>query len=126
MANRTFNPPRALEKELIALPFRFSLSAAAAVVAGSTFGRGVTSVTKTGTGQYTVQLQDIFPAFLSADFTVRGTGTVVTVPELRSQSVPTNGQLVIKTVTRSTGAEADTAVAYEILCTIYVRNSTVA
>lgn len=121
MANRTFNPPRALEKELITIVGRIPLSAAAAV--GTKVGRGYT-VAKTATGEYTVTLQDNYMALIGFSFTVIGTGTIVTVPELKSESV-TTGSFVIKTVTRSTGATADTAVAFDLCFTAHLRNSSV-
>lgn len=122
MANRSFNPTRALEKELITIAGRIPLSAAAAV--GTVVGRGF-SVAKTATGEYTVTLQDAYNELISANFSVMGTGTIVTVPELKSQAV-TSRTLIIKTVTRSTGATADTGVAFDILMSLKLRNSTVA
>lgn len=121
MANRSFNPTRALEKELITIAGRIPLSAAAAV--GTVVGRGF-SVAKTATGEYTVTLQDAYNELISANLSVMGSGTIVTVPELKSQAVASR-TLIIKTVTRSTGATADTAVAFEILMTLKLRNSTV-
>lgn len=121
MANRTFNEPRALEKELITIVGRIPLSAAAAV--GTKVGRGYT-VAKTATGEYTVTLQDNYMALIGFSFTVIGTGTIVTVPELKSESV-TTGSFIIKTVTRSTGATADTAVAFDLCFTAHLRNSSV-
>lgn len=121
MANRTFNPPRALEKELITIAGRIPLSAAAAV--GTKVGRGYT-VAKTATGEYTVTLQDNYMALIGFSFTVIGTGTIVTVPELKSESV-TTGSFIIKTVTRSTGVTADTAVAFDLCFTAHLRNSSV-
>ena len=122
MANRSFNPTRALEKELITIAGRIPLSAAAAV--GTVVGRGF-SVVKATTGEYTVTLQDAYNQLISASFTVLGTGTIVTVPELKSQNVGSK-TLTIKTVTRSTGATADTGVAFDIVMTLLLRNSTVA
>lgn len=121
MANRTFNEPRALEKELITIVGRIPLSAAAAV--GTKVGRGYT-VAKTATGEYTVTLQDNYMALIGLSFTVIGTGTIVTVPELKSESVAT-GSFIIKTVTRSTGATADTGVAFDLCFTAHLRNSSV-
>ena len=122
MANRIFNPTRALEKELITIAGRIPLSAAAAV--GTVVGRGF-SVAKTGTGLYTVTLEDAYNALIGFSLSVLGSGTVVTVPELSSQDVGSR-TLVIKTVTRSTGAAANTGVAFEIGMTLHLRNSTVA
>lgn len=122
MANRTFNPPRALEKELITIVGRIPLTAGAAV--GTKVGRGF-SVAKTATGEYTVTLQDNYTALIGCSFSVIGTGTIVTVPELKSEAVA-SGSFVIKTVTRSTGATADTGVAFDIVFTAHLRNSSVA
>lgn len=123
MANRTFNPPRALEKELITIVGRIPLSAAAAV--GTKVGRGF-SVVKTATGRYTVTLQDRYTQLIGLSFTVIGSGTIVTTPELESEAVASAGTFIIKTVTRSTGVTADTAVAFDLCFTAHLRNSSVA
>lgn len=123
MANRTFNPPRALEKELITIVGRIPLNSSAAV--GTKVGRGFT-VAKTGTGEYTVTLQDKYKALIGHSFGVIGSGTIVTVPELKSEDVAATGTFIIKTVTRSTGASADTAVAFDLCFTLHMRNSQVA
>lgn len=122
MANRTFNLPRALEKELITIVGRIPLNSSAAV--GTKVGRGFT-VAKTATGEYTVTLQDNYTALIGLSFTVIGSGTIVTTPELKSESVAT-GSFIIKTVTRSTGATADTGVAFDLCFTAHLRNSSVA
>lgn len=122
MANRTFNPPRALEKELVILVGRIPLSAAAAV--GTKVGRGF-SVAKTNTGEYTVTLQDKYSALIGASFTVLGTGTIVVHPELQAESVASAGTFIIKTVS-NVGVKADTAVAFDLLFTLHLRNSSVA
>lgn len=124
MANRTFNEPRALEKALITIVGRIPLSAAAAV--GTKVGRGYT-VAKTATGEYTVTLQDAYTALIGLSFTVIGSGTIVTTPELKSEQVATAAapSFIIKTVTRSTGATADTAVAFDLCFTAHLRNSSV-
>jgi len=122
MANRTFNPPRALEKELVTLVGKVAIGSDAAV--GAKVGRGF-SIAKTATGEYTVTLQDKYMQLLGASFSVEGSGTIVTVPELKSEAVASSGSLIIKTVTRSTGATADTAVAFTLRIALHLRNSSV-
>lgn len=123
MANRTFNPPRALEKELITLVGKIPLNSSAAV--GTKVGRGF-SVAKTATGEYTVTLQDKYTALIGIAFAVSGSGTIVTVPELKSEAVAASRSFIIKTVTRSTGATADTGVAFDLYFVAHLRNSSVA
>lgn len=122
MANRTYNPPRALEKELVTLVGKVAISAAAAV--GTKVGRGF-SIAKTAAGEYTVTLQDKYMQLLGASFSVEGSGTIVVLPELKSEDVAGAGTLIIKTTTKSTGATADTAVAFTLRITLHLRNSSV-
>lgn len=122
MANRTFNPPRALEKELVTLVGKVAISSGAAV--GTKVGRGF-SIAKTATGEYTVTLQDKYMQLLGASFSVEGSGTIVVLPELKSEDVAGAGTLIIKTTTKSTGATADTSVAFTLRLTLHLRNSSV-
>lgn len=125
MANRFLNPTRALEKELTTLVGRITINASAAITASS--GRGW-SAAKTGTGEYTVTLQDKWSKLLGVAFAQIGTGTIVTTPELKSEDVAgasAKPNFVIKTVTRSTGVTADTGVAFDLLFTLKLRNSSV-
>lgn len=122
MANRNFNPPRALEKELITIVGKVPLASDASV--GAKVGRGF-SVAKTGTGEYTVTLQDKYTSLIGYAFGVKGSGTIVTVPELKSEDVAATGTFIIKTVTRSTGATANTAVAFDLSFVLHLRNSSV-
>lgn len=123
MANRTFNPPRALEKELVTLVGKVAISSGAAV--GAKVGRGF-SVTKNATGEYLITLQDKYAELLGASFSVEGSGTIVVLPELKSEAVASAGTLIVKTTTKSTGATADTAVAFTLRITLHLRNSSVA
>lgn len=120
MANRRFNRPWALTAYSVTLEGRIPLNSSAAV--GTLVGRGFT-VAKTGTGLYEITLQDKYPQLLAYSFQPIGTGTIVAVPELKSETVATDGKLVLKTVTRSTGAEADTSVAYDIAMILKLNNS---
>lgn len=122
MANRTFNPRRALEKELIDIVGKVAIASDASV--GAKVGRGW-SIAKTATGEYTVTLQDKYSELLGCALTVEGSGTIVTVPELKSEAVLSAGTLIIKTVTRSTGATADTGVAFTLRIALFLRNSSV-
>lgn len=121
MANRTFNPPRALEKELVTLVGKVAIGSDASV--GAKVGRGF-SIAKTATGEYTVTLQDKYMQLLGASFSVEGSGTIVVLPELKSEAVA-SGSLIIKTTTKSTGVTADTAVAFTLRITLHLRNSSV-
>lgn len=123
MANRTFNPPRALEKELVTLVGKVAIASNAAV--GAQVGRGF-SVTKNATGEYLITLQDKYAELLGASFSVEGSGTIVVLPELKSEAVASAGTLIVKTTTKSTGATADTAVAFTLRITLHLRNSSVA
>lgn len=67
MASRYFNQFKgSLEKGVVFLDGALSLSAAGAVVSNSMMGA---SIAKTGTGEYTVTLQDSYPKLLSISLT---------------------------------------------------------
>lgn len=144
MANRTFNPPRALEKELITLTLQFGLNSSAAVVAANALGRGDVSVTKTSTGLYQVLLQDAYPAFMGAsveiqagnavtqalsaqlgDFNVAASVSTAAVTGVSSAASVAAQSIYVKTVNGS-GVVTDTSVAALISLVLYLRNSTVA
>jgi hypothetical protein len=122
MANRNFNPPRALEKELITIVGRVPIAADASV--GTKIGRGFT-VAKTATGQYTITLQDTYTQLIGIAFGMIGSGTLVVHPEVESEAVATSKTIVIKTVDTS-GVDTDTAVAFNLCFTLHMRNSSVA
>lgn len=108
-------------------PGVFSLSAAAAVVAGSSVGLGW-SVAKSGTGLYTVTFQDNFYACLAVTATIEATGTNAIWARINSftlGSSTTGATIVIGTVNGS-GALADTAAAAKIHFHAFWRNSSIA
>lgn len=122
MANRTFNPTRALEKELIHIPIIIPLSAGAVV--GTVRGRGVTSVTKSGTGEYTIVLQDAYQQTMRMDAQICSLGNTMIVSAQPKSHVASTKTFVVNTINGSF-APTDTNAACELHVKLELRNSSV-
>jgi len=111
MANRNFSDVQALAKKQIALGGKISLNASAAVT-GFSFP-GVASVAKTGTGLYTITLQDQYQDLLSLSAIIGGNPLIHA--GVGAVNVVSAKTIVIQTIDEA-GLLADTAAA----CTVYV------
>ena len=119
MANRTFNNVQALDREVKFIIGQVLLSAAAAV--SSIVGKGF-SAAKTGTGLYTITLQDKYPSLLSAQFAVAEAGNSAVIAKLVSETVVTDGKVNIKTCPANTGTPADVAAAVSVHFILALKN----
>jgi hypothetical protein len=99
----------------------FSLSAAAAVSA-TDFNSLVSSVTKTGTGLYTITLSDKYQKLRAAHINVQTTDAGVSLQNV-SDDVSGAKTIVIRTV--KAGAAADVTAAAKIYVTLILKDSTV-
>lgn len=143
MANRTWNNPRALEKELVNIVGQFGIGTDAALVAGSPLGRGISAITKISTGLYKVVLQDAYVALISAQVSAlaANAATQAVDTQLGDYNVTSNASqtasigkasansiaaqsIYIRTV-NSSGAVADASVAATIFLDLKLRNSEV-
>lgn len=109
-----------IEQKGVILPIKINLAADASV--SSFVGKGVESVTKSGTGEYTVVLKDNYNKLLSASFAQAGAIPDVT-PYIASEDVA-NKEIVVST--HDGAVDADTAVAHEVHVTIIATKSSVA
>lgn len=127
MANRYYKDPQTPNQALILSPGVFSLSAAAAVIAGTNVGLGW-SVAKTGTGLYTVTFQDNFFACLGITTTIETTGTNAIWTRVNSFTLgsSTAGATVVIGTVNGSGAPTDTAAVAKIHFHAFWRNSSVA
>lgn len=120
MANRLFQTPRALQKEVILIQGIINLSAAAAVA--STVGTGF-SVAKTTTGTYTITLADIYPALEAAEFTLfEAAGGALLVKGVSHSVAASPATVVVKTCNTS-GTATDTAAAISIHFALRLKNT---
>ena len=110
-----------LDREVVEVDFKFNLSSAAAVVAGTLVGYGITSVVKNGTGTYDITLDDTWPTLLSAQFTVLGATAVDLVPQIVSETVSSTKIIKIRTLTGATAT--DTGVAVTIFASLKLKNT---
>ena len=94
MANRNYAPLLgSLSRKVVVLAGQINLSAAGAVVSESIVGA---SVAKTGTGTYTITLDDKYAACLSCNLTFQAATAVNLVPQVSSIDVVTNKTIVFK------------------------------
>jgi hypothetical protein len=121
MANRLFQQFfYSLTKNLTGIHGVISINSSAAVT-GSTI-RGA-SVAKTGTGLYTITLDDSYPALESAQFTLLAATAVDLVPQIVSADVVSAKTIVVRL---NTGATAtDPSAACQIHVALRLRNSSV-
>ena len=97
MANRFFtNQAFFLEKAPVFLFAKVAVGSTGAPTLSR--GKGISSVTRTGVGAYTIQLQDKYPAFLQCDQTqLLASGTpAADFFKIVSESVATDGKIAIQ------------------------------
>ena len=140
MANRWFNQFKgSLEPGLVTLPGYLSLSAAGAVLNSTTAIQGAV-ITKTGTGQYTIQLKDRYPYIVGVSLTpcslatsanqvwkvrvVQDAASVTSVTEPGAAGLKKVSKIIIESCT-SAGAPADVAVAGGLFINLTLKNTTV-
>lgn len=100
MANRNFNRYQALEKEVKALYCKFSVDSAGDATLDAINSKGIASVTKTATGEYTIVLEDRYNALLqlihSREYSGAGAGGLNVI--IRSEDVDNTKTIVIESV----------------------------
>ena len=134
MANRWFNQFKgSLEKGVVQLDGYVNLEDDASVLSETILGA---AVTKTGTGEYTVTLEDSYPKLLHVGVSAWSIGTnaaglmkVVDVLDADGASVAATlvnaKSIKVATCTSSTGAPADVSVKCGFSVHLVLKNSTV-
>jgi hypothetical protein len=120
MANRNFSDVQGLAKKQILLAGKIALSAAAAVTSFSI--PGVASVAKTGTGLYTITLQDTYQDLLGICPVIGGNPLVHA--GVGAVDVASAKTIVVQTISEA-GVLADVAAASTIYVTLVLSNSSV-
>lgn len=82
------------------------------------------TVTKTGTGQYTLTLQDAYYAPVAIHATLQAATAVDLVPQVVSQSVDSSKTVVVKLLAGSTAT--DPSAVCRLYLTVFTRDSSVA
>lgn len=121
MSKLYYPPLGSIEPKVVTVPLKISLSGAGAV--SSFVGKGVASVTKSGTGEYTVVLKDNYNKLLSAGLAQLSSALTDVFARVKSADVA-NKQVVLATDNGT--ADADTAVAHELHLTLVLTKSSVA
>lgn len=120
MANRHFNAPvQSLWHKPILVGGKIALSAAAAVTSSDIKGA---SVAKTGTGEYTITLEDKFSGMIGASLVAADNAAKDLVLELKSINLSAKTMIV---VTKIAGVAANTDEALDIWVTLHLNNSSV-
>lgn len=102
MANRNFKRLQALNPEVKIIAGSFSIAASGGAATKVT-GLGY-SVAKSGTGAYTITLEDAYPACISAVATVQAATAVDLVAQVSSVDAP-GKSVVVKLLTAATAVE---------------------
>lgn len=122
MANRIFNPPRALEKELVTITGSF-LPAGTGAVTGVT-GKGFT-VARSDVGKFTVTLTDTYQSLIGVSLTLGLATAADQVLQLGAVDVTSAKTIVINVWDISDAAVADISAnaANRIYFTFFLKNS---
>ncbi len=129
MASRSFHPPLgSLEVDCVSLYCKFVVGATGAV--GTTTGKGVTSVTRDSTGQYTVLLADTYNTFLWGAAAILTTtssdpATVGVLARLEAEAVATSKTVQFQFYALDDGAVADPFETAVVYIKLELRNSSV-
>ena len=118
MANRNFKRVQSLDNETKIVSGNFSIASA---VATKVAGLGWT-VANSGTGEFTITLDDTYPVLISAQLTVEDAGGVNLAAQVDSYDVATAKTVVINTTVGATPTATDCTVHFLFV----LRNSTVA
>jgi formylmethanofuran dehydrogenase subunit A len=121
MANRLFKRPRTLDEEVINLTGKVTINSSAAVVTKT--GRGF-SIAKTGTGAYTITLEDVYPVLLSAHCQLLAATAVDLVPQIVSETVSTTKLIVVKLL--AAAVATDPSAACTLMIDLKLKNSALA
>lgn len=121
MADRIFGPIQALDKEVKVLSGILSIAADASV-SSQTFLGG--TWTKTGTGEYTLTLQDVYPELLACLVSVEAATAVDLVAQLKSQTVSSTKLVVVNLNAGAT--PTNPSAVCKLHCALVLKNSTIA
>lgn len=86
-------------------------------------GKGISSVSKTGTGEYTITLSDKFNKLLGGGVVALGSSVSDVVTQIESENV-VEREIVV--MTHDGSAKTDTAVAQELCLNLVLTKSSVA
>lgn len=124
MSNRWFNQFKgSLEKGVVMLDGYGEISGVDASVVNSACIKGA-SWARTGTGEYTITLEDSYPSLLSCNVTFECAATNALWAKVKSHDVSSAKTIVLNTVD-STGAPTDTSLGCALLINIVLKNSVV-
>lgn len=120
MANKTFWDQRHRNRNVVEISGVIPLSAAAAV--GTVVGRGF-SCAKSGTGTYTITLEDAYSKLLGAQLTWLEAAASANNVKLVSHDVISAKTVVFKTAPNASGTPTDVSAACEIHFSLKLANS---
>lgn len=121
MANKTFWDKQHRNRNIKEISGIIPINSSAAV--GTVVGRGFT-VAKTGTGTYTITLEEAYNKLLGAQFTWLEAAASANGVKLVSHNVPSK-TVVFKTCPNSSGTATDVSAAIEIHFSLNLANTSV-
>lgn len=99
MANnrRKFQFQYSMQREIVNLSMKAAIGATGAVTISTLDAKGVTSITRNSAGNYTILLQDTYPALMHMNVMVlNATATAAPSCQIISEAVVTTGAIVIQ------------------------------
>lgn len=119
MASRIFNRYQALEKEVKTLYAEVAIGTTGAPTL--TKGLGIASIARTGTGTYTITMEDKYVRLMHVAITELNSSTEDITTQLKSQDMSAK---TIEFFTKTAGAAADAADGSTLYIKMEMKNST--
>ena len=128
MANRNFNRVQALPKELKILSGIVKIVGAtdpanAVVTLEPSNNVGITSVARSGTGEYTITLDDKYTSLFNANFNLEAATAIDLVPQIKSHDVASAKTLVVNLNAGATPTDSANEVVHKIHFNLILKNS---
>lgn len=122
MANRNLAPLKGtLERGVVVLAGILDIHSDATVLSTSFFAGG--AFTKTGTGEYTLTLEDKFTELLACSLTLEAATPVDLVPQIDNTDVSSAKTIVFNTLAAATATNASAVCKVHVV--LYLRDSSV-
>ena len=126
MANRMLHPKRSMNRELVQLAMRLRILGNT-TPANGTFsiveGPGVSTLTRSGTGEYTITLADKWTALHGAKLQVLAATAIDLVPQIKSEDVAGAKTVVFNMLAAATPTDTANGVTQDVFVELQLKNT---
>lgn len=126
MSNASFNEVQARAKGVRMIHARLRILGNT-TPANGTFsiveGKGVASISRSGTGEYTVTLDDAFTSLVGANFQVLAATAVDLVAQIKSETVATTKKVIFNMNAGATPTDTANGVTQDVFMTLALINT---